>query len=365
MAKKIRSIDITGSSLIIGQDALAELKVQLEFERIRVQSFFILVDDNTSNHCLPILVSKIPLLEEACTIVIKPGEDHKTIQTCEFIWSELARHGANRNSMLINLGGGVITDIGGFAASAYHRGMSFINVPTTLMSMIDASIGGKTGVDLSSLKNIVGLFSNPRGIFVWPDFLKTLPHHYLVSGYAEMLKHAMISEPRFWKILTKMPMSLIRNWDEFIYEAASIKCRIVNNDPYESGYRRLLNFGHTLGHAFETYSLRHDENPISHGWAVAMGMICETYISYRLLDLSLKQRDEIVKTILANFDHYEIDANSIDELVELTYYDKKNRNGVVLLSLLREIGKAVDGQPCDAAMIRESLFRYTDFRRYR
>lgn len=365
MARKIKTIEIEGSSLYIGQDALDELRVQLDFYQIKVQRFFILADENTSVHCLPALQKKIPLLENACTIIVKAGEEHKTIQTCEYIWSELARQGANRNSMMINLGGGVITDMGGFAASTFHRGMPFINVPTTLMSMIDASIGGKTGVDLTSLKNIVGLFSNPHGIYVYPDFLKTLPHSHMVSGYAEMLKHAIITDPGFWKSLSKVPMALIRNWDDLIYQAAYIKCRIVNSDPLETGSRRLLNFGHTIGHAFETYSLRHDQSPISHGMAVAMGMICETYISYRLLNLSLKQRDEIVKTILANFDHYEVDSNAIDELVELTYYDKKNRDGVILLSLIKELGKAIDGQACDKAMIRESLFRYTDFRRYR
>lgn len=364
MARKIRSLEVTGTTLMLGEDALQHLRNRLEMMESKVRGFFILVDDNTSTFCLPLLVRQIPLLEKACPIIIKPGEEYKTIQTAEFIWKELTRQGANRNSLLINLGGGVISDLGGFAAATYHRGMQFINVPTTLMAMIDASIGGKTGVDLESLKNIIGLFVNPLGIYIWPEFLKTLPHQYLVSGYAEMLKHAIISDARFFKTLTKMPMSLIRNWEDLIFEAASIKVRIVNDDPLESNTRRLLNFGHTIGHAFETWSLRHDEKPMSHGRAVAMGMICETYISYRLLDLSLKERDEIIRSILFNFEHYEIEGSSIDELVELTYFDKKNRNGVILLSLVKEIGKAVDGQPCDKSLIRESLFRYTDFRRY-
>lgn len=364
MARKIRSLEITGTTLLIGENALLELRNRLELLENKIKGFFILVDENTVNHCLPPLIKQIPLLEMACPIIIKPGEGHKTIQTAEYIWEELTQHGANRNSLLINLGGGVISDLGGFVASTYHRGMQFINVPTTLMAMIDASIGGKTGVDLHSLKNIIGLFVNPLGIYVWPEFLKTLPHEYLVSGYAEMLKHAIISDNRFFRTLTKLPMSLIRSWEDLIFQAAFIKVKIVNDDPLESNTRRLLNFGHTFGHAFETWSLRHDVKPMSHGRAVAMGMICETYISYRLLDLPLKQRDEIIRSILFNFDHYDINGSSIDELVELTYYDKKNRDGVILLSLIKEIGKAVDGQPCDRSLVRESLFRYIDFRRY-
>lgn len=364
MMKKLRTLDIAGSPLFLGEDALPELAAQLEVYLRNKQSIFILADTNTAQHCLPPLLEKIPSLGKACRIIIEPGEDHKTIQTCEVIWNQLAVLGANRNSILINLGGGVVSDIGGFAASTFHRGMSYINIPTTLMSMIDAAIGGKTGVDLASLKNLVGLFASPLGVYVWSGFLKTLPHRYMLSGYAEIMKHAIIADADFWKKLSKTPMALINNWDEIIYHAAQIKCKIVNNDPLETGTRQQLNFGHTLGHAFETYSLRHDESPLSHGEAVAMGIICEAYISYRMLGLSLPQRDEIINNILLNFDHYQIHTSAIDELVEISIYDKKNRNGNVILTLLKEIGKAVDGQKCETALIRESLFRYTDFRKH-
>lgn len=361
MSKKLKTLEIAGSPVYLGQDALTELAGQLENILPSVQSVIILADKNTADHCINSLLDQVPQFNKASRIIIEPGEENKTIQTCEKIWSQLADIGANRNSLMINLGGGVVTDIGGFAASTFHRGMPFINIPTTLMAMIDASLGGKTGVDLASLKNLVGLFANPMSVFVWPGFLKTLPHRFLLSGYAEMLKHAIIADPDFWKTLIKKPMALVRDWDDLIFKAASIKAEIVNSDPNESGKRRLLNFGHTIGHAFETYSLRHDQNPLSHGEAVAMGIICEAYISYRLLDLPFAVRDNIIKNILLNFDHYRIELSAIDELVNITVYDKKNRDGNVLLTLIKEIGEATDGYRCDSAMIRESLFRYSDF----
>ncbi len=364
MSRKLKNFDIADSPVFLGQDALLELSSHLENRYKARSGIFILADRNTEKHCLPALLQQVPQLSNACIIVIEPGEENKTIQTCEEVWNKLAVLSANRQSLVINLGGGVISDLGGFAASTFHRGMSYINVPTTLMAMIDASLGGKTGVDLSSLKNMVGLFANPAGIYIWPGFLKTLPHKYMLSGYAEMLKHALIADADFWKKLSRMPMALIANWDDLIYHAALIKAKIVNNDPQESGLRRILNFGHTLGHAFETYSLRHDSKPMSHGEAVAMGIICESYISYRLADFPHEQRDEVIHNILLNFDHYTIETSAIDELVEITVYDKKNINGNLILSLLREIGKGIDGQPCETALVRESLFRYTDFKRY-
>lgn len=364
MTRRIEALDIAGSPLYLGQNALHILAEQLETNLKNSQSIFILADNHTSEYCLPILFQQVPKLSTAHLIVVAPGEENKTIQTCETIWTHLAEAGANRQSLLINVGGGVITDIGGFVASTFHRGMPFINIPTTLMSMIDAGFGGKTGVNMASLKNMVGLFANPLAVFVWSGFLKSLSHKYMLSGYAEMMKHALIADSDLWKKLVRFPMAVINNWDDLIYRSAQIKCDIVNNDPLETGSRRLLNFGHTMGHAFETFSLRHDASPISHGEAIAMGMICEAYISYRLIDFEHAQRQEIITNLLLNFDHYHIETTSINELVEITIFDKKNRQGNVLMTLLKEIGKAVDGQPCEAALIRESLFRYTDFVRY-
>jgi len=360
MGRKTKELDIAGTTITIGYDALT--KLSSEIGSFNSKDIFLLADYNTAEYCLPKLVKCIPTLADAKRIIIEPGEEYKTIETCEKVWTQLAATGANRSSLLINIGGGVITDLGGFIASTFHRGMAFINVPTTLMAMIDAALGGKTGVDLSSLKNMVGLIVNPQSVYVWPDFLLTLPHRYMLSGYAEMLKHALIADQDLWKLLLKKPMALIRDWEELIYRAASIKADVVNNDPLEKGRRRVLNFGHTIGHAFETYSLRHDDHPLSHGEAVAMGIICETYISYRVLDLPYSVRDIIIKHILLNFNHYKIDAKAIDELIEFVMLDKKNRSGNVLMTLIKDIGHALEGQVCNTAIIRESLFRYSDYK---
>jgi 3-dehydroquinate synthase len=364
MTNKLRTLEVADAPLFIGADSLAELAAQLSDKLKDRSPIFILTDKNTSQYCLPILLDQVPELKNACNLVVEAGEENKTIQTCETLWNQLALLGANRGSILINLGGGVISDMGGFVASTFHRGMSYINIPTTLMSMIDAAIGGKTGVDLASLKNMVGLISNPLGVYVWPEFLKTLPFRYLLSGYAEMMKHAIIADAHFWKKLTITPMAVITAWDDLIYRAAEIKCKIVSSDHHEKGPRRLLNFGHTIGHAFETYSLRKDSSPISHGEAVAMGMICASYISYRNCNLPLSQRDEIIRNVMLNFDHYNIETAAIEEILEITVYDKKNRNGKVIMTLIPEIGTAIHGQNVDISLIRESLFRYTDFRRY-
>ncbi len=364
MAKKLHTIDIAGTPVNIGEGVFGELQDHLTTTLATKEVIFILADENTIHHCYPVLISMVPHLEKANKIVIKPGEENKTIETCEKIWNQMAVEGANRQSLLINLGGGVICDLGGFAASVFHRGMAFINIPTSLMGMIDASLGGKTGVDLYSLKNQIGLFSKPAGVYVWPGFLSTLPHRQMLSGFAEMMKHALIADAAFWKKLTKIPMAVVADWEDHILTAIKIKAKIVNKDPNENGIRRQLNFGHTIGHAFETYSLRNDESPLTHGEAVAMGMICEAYISYRSLGLDHAQRDELVKNILLNFSHYKIPTEAIDELVEITHYDKKNRKGRLMLTLIQDIGKAVEGQQCELALVRESLFRYTDFSRH-
>lgn len=363
MSKKLHKTKIAGSQVFVGPAALDELKSHLGGVFANKETIFVIADENTVEHCFPLLVNAVPQLATANIIVVNAGDDNKTLVACERIWNELAVGGGNRRSLLINLGGGMITDMGGFAASVFHRGMDYINVPTSLLAMIDASIGGKTGIDLYSLKNLIGVFSSPECVYVWPEFLNTLPHRQLISGYAEMLKHALIADAGFWSQLIKTPMAVISNWEALILKAIEIKGDIVNKDIKEQGIRARLNFGHTIGHAIETYSLRHDDKPLAHGEAVAMGMICEAYISYRLLDFSHAQRDEVVKQILLNFNHYKIPVEAIDELVEITNYDKKNEKGQLVFTLLKSIGTSVDGQKCETALVRESLFRYTDFNR--
>lgn len=361
MAKNLYQFNVAGSPVYVGSTALEELKSHLSTHYSEKDGIIILADENTHEHCYPLLIEEVPRLSHAFKIVIPAGESQKTLETCERVWNQFAVAGANRRSLLINLGGGMISDLGGFTGAVFHRGMDFIHIPTSLLGMVDASMGGKTGVDLYSLKNLIGVFSNPKAVYVWPRFLKTLPLRQLLSGYAEMMKHALIADYNFWSRLIAIPMAVISDWESYIVEAIKIKAEIVNRDPLETGDRLLLNFGHTLGHAFETWSLRHDEKPLTHGEAIAMGIICETYISYRTAGLSIVERDEIVKRILLNFNSYKIPTLAIDELVEITNYDKKNQRGRPMLTLLRNIGNAVAGQAVEPALIRESFFRFTDF----
>lgn len=353
--------NVAGSPVHIGSQSLQELESHLHTQYGEKDGIIILADENTHEHCYARLISEVPRLARAFKIVIPSGESNKTLETCEKVWNQLAVAGANRRSLLINLGGGMVSDLGGFAGSVFHRGMDFINIPTSLMGMIDASLGGKTGVDLYSLKNIIGVFKNPAAVYVWPPFLDTLPLRQRLSGYAEMLKHALIADYNFWRRLISVPMAVISDWESYIVESIQIKAEIVNRDPFEKGDRMLLNFGHTLGHAFETWSLRNDEEPLTHGEAIAMGIICEAYISYRSAGLSMVERDEVVKQLLLNFNHYKIPTTAIDELVEITNYDKKNQKGRMMLTLIRNIGNAVAGQAIEPAIIRESFFRFTDF----
>ena len=361
MLKKLHKTEIAGSQVFVGQSALEELRFHMDDIFAKKENIFVLADENTMEHCFPVLADAVPQLAGASTIVVKAGDDNKTLAACEHIWNELAVAGGNRRSLLINLGGGVITDMGGFAASVFHRGMEYINLPTSLLGMVDASIGGKTGIDLYSLKNLIGLFSAPECVYVWPGFLHTLPHRQLISGYAEMLKHALIADADLWSLLIKTPMTEISNWETLILKAIEIKGNIVNKDFKEQGMRAKLNFGHTIGHAMETYSLRHDQNPLTHGEAVAMGMICEAYISFRLMDLSHVEFEEVVKHILLNFKHYKITAEAIDGLIEIMNYDKKNEKGEFVFALLKSIGTSAEGQKCEVALVREALFRYADF----
>src|SRR5690606_32174448 len=206
------------------------------------------------------------------------GEENKNIDFCIGIWKMLLDFGAERNSLLINLGGGVVTDMGGFAASTYKRGIDFVQIPTTLLSQVDASIGGKTGIDLDTVKNIIGTFTQPEAVYINVDFLNTLDKRQLVSGFAEMIKHDFIFDASYFEDLKGF--SFDRPDEDLIYRSVGIKNEVVKQDPKESGLRKILNFGHTIGHAVETYSIDNDDNPLLHGEAIAVGMICEAYLSH-------------------------------------------------------------------------------------
>ena len=315
--KEIKAIDY---SIWIGENSLSKLDIST-YSKVAI-----LVDENTKRDCL----FKLPQIENALIIEIKSGEEYKNISTCNFIWEQLTINNFDRNALLINLGGGVIGDIGGFCAATYKRGLEFIHIPTTLLAMVDASVGGKLGIDFKGFKNQIGLFNNPNAVLIYPKFLETLEESELKSGFAEVVKHALISDNSLWLKLKNTPFTDL-DWEDIIDTSVQIKNKIVLADPFEKGERKKLNFGHTFGHAIESYYLEKG-TPISHGEAVFMGMILETEIS----DLSETNKNEIKNYILSNFALPYTPNKSY--LHKFLLNDKKNQNEKINFTLLSGIG---------------------------
>lgn len=295
---------------------------------------FVLVDDNTKQYCLPLLT-----FENYVLIEIPSGESFKNVQTCGYIWDELLKNGADRKSVFINLGGGVIGDMGGFAASCFKRGMDFINIPTTLLSQVDASIGGKLAIDYKFAKNLIGLFKDPTAVFVSTVFFDSLPENQFKNGWAEIFKHALIYDPQLWADIHQLESLRLSDMEEIVTRNLKIKKAVVESDPFEKNIRKILNFGHTIGHAIESLSVENDENPLLHGEAIAIGMICEAYLSYKQVGLPKEELEDIVKTLKSHFNYYDLFKLNIDLVWEIMTYDKKNENGKVLCVLLKKIGK--------------------------
>ena len=263
---------------------------------------FVLVDSNTKSFCLPLFLSHFHQNKKPIILEIPEGEINKNIETCLKLWNNLSEKGADRNSLLINLGGGVVTDLGGFVASTFKRGIDFINIPTTLLSMVDASVGGKNGVDLGMLKNQIGIIKNPELVLIETEFLKTLPKNQITSGYAEMLKHGLIHSNKYWNSIKIFNELNINEIEELLWESVLIKYEVITEDPYEKGIRKTLNYGHTLGHAIETFSLsnKHFE-PLLHGDSIAIGMILASYLSAKLNNLPTETLNDITSHILMKF----------------------------------------------------------------
>ena len=315
--KEIKAIDY---SIWIGGNSLSKLDIS-NYSKVAI-----LVDENTKRDCL----HKLPKIENAIIIEIKSGEEYKSISTCNFIWEQLTINNFDRNSLLINLGGGVIGDMGGFCAATYKRGIEFLHIPTTLLAMVDASVGGKLGIDFKGFKNQIGLFNNPKAVLISPEFLETLAEKELKSGFAEVVKHALISDNSLWVKLKNIPFTDL-DWEDIIDTSVQIKNNIVLADPFEKGERKKLNFGHTFGHAIESYYLEKG-TPISHGEAIFMGMILETEIS----DLSESEKNEVKNYILSNFAlPYTPKKSSLHKFL---INDKKNQNGKINFTLLNRIG---------------------------
>jgi len=353
-----KRIKTDGHEVVFGRHSLAELAEALSGESYRGIKVFILADENTLSNCMPAIISKIPRLENAEIIEIESGEASKTLEVAGGIWEALSELGADRSSLLINLGGGVITDLGGFLAGTFKRGIRFINVPTSLLAMVDASVGGKTGINHSGLKNEIGIFNNPQGVYVDPTFLNTLPKSQLLSGFSEMVKHALIFSPGYWKQLQEVSLLDLSTLDDSIFRSIEIKNQIVNSDPFESGRRKILNFGHTIGHALESYSHESDSKILLHGEAVAIGMVCEAYISKKIEGLPEKKLEEISSFIFSFFPKVNLDAYTFHRLIELMRHDKKNRDERMNFTLLNELGDAVYDRNTRADLVVESLQYY-------
>lgn len=319
----------------------------------------ILVDNNTHEDCLPYFMSTIEGDYDFEIIELESGEINKNIETCSGVWNAFSELGLDRKSLLINLGGGVITDLGGFVACTFMRGIKYINIPTTLLAMVDASVGGKTGVDLGNLKNMVGVISESEMVLVDTNYLETLPVNQMCSGFAEMLKHGLIQDKAYWEKLGDLSKLDFEDLEEMIYESVLIKNKIVTKDPTEQNIRKYLNFGHTLGHAIESFYLTHPEKTtLLHGEAIAIGMILESYISYRLLGVTDQEMQHIIEVILATFPLIELDPKEYKNIMELLIHDKKNENGTVYFVLLNAIGDAKYNCKVSEEIIIESLEFY-------
>ena len=321
-------------------------------------SYFILTDDNVKDHCLLHLIKKVKVLQNADVLLIASGEENKNIETCVNLWNELTDSEADRKCLLVNIGGGVISDMGGFIASTYKRGIDFINVPTTLLSMADASVGGKTGIDFGSYKNHIGTFAQPKGVFIYPGFLKTLDDRQFINGFAEIIKSALIADAGMWKKIKALKSLNPSKINEFIYQSVQIKNNIVKKDPQEKNIRKALNFGHTIGHAVESLYLTKKGKQLLHGEAIAIGMIAEAYLSYKKKLLNELQLKEIVELILSYFDKIKLPENEFLVLMALMQQDKKNEQGKTRFTLLNGIGKFKINEELPTIDVLESLTFY-------
>ena len=314
-------------------------------------SVFILTDENIAPFWLPEVCEWLHC-PKAIKIIVEPGEQQKNLRTVQRIWNKLLKYNADRHSLLVNLGGGVISDMGGFAASCFKRGIDFINIPTTLLAMVDASIGGKTGVDFDGYKNQIGVFAEAKDVLVNPMFLSTLPDREILSGLAEMLKYGFIANPDLLQVD-------LENYESFIHQAAEIKKKIVADDPFEQGRRKILNFGHTIGHAIESHYLT-KENPLLHGEAVALGMWCALWLSVKKMGLnsSVLNDYEAKLPMLLSEAQFVVSEQDVDEIMKKLVHDKKSRDGKPQFVLLKAVGKPVYNVEIEPDVILEALYHF-------
>lgn len=346
---------IMKQSIIISKCLNAELDFHIK--SFNPDKVFIIVDNITEKFCLP-RISDIPSLKNAGIISICSTDNSKNINSLTHVWRYLSEQKATRYSLIINLGGGMVTDLGGFAASTFKRGLKFINIPTTLLAMVDASVGGKTGINFNGLKNEIGVFNNSDIVIIDTNFLKTLDSENICSGYAEMIKHSLISNEDIWSKLLTFDI-LAPNLNDLSYlleDSIKIKEEIVKNDPYETGMRKALNFGHTIGHAFESLSMI-KQSPILHGYAVAYGMICELYLCTIKVGFPIEKMRQTVSYIKYIYGIYDFSCDDYEVLYELMKHDKKNTANTINFTLLENIGKV----KINFTASKEDIFESFDF----
>lgn len=328
---------------------LAKAIAECEHDRI-----FVLVDETTNKLCWS-LVKDYLCLKDAQTIIIGATDRRKNLDTLVHVWESLQQGKATRHSLLINLGGGMVTDLGGFAASTYKRGINFINIPTTLLAMVDASVGGKTGINFGGLKNEIGVFNDAEFVLLDTNWLRTLDEENIRSGYAEMLKHGLIADDTMWAELINFNLVQpdLRQLASMLDKSVRIKERIVAEDPHEKGIRKALNLGHTFGHAFESWAMK--RQPVLHGYAVAFGLIAELYLATTQTDFPTERMRQTVNFIRAYYGSLPITCNDYPELIELMHHDKKNRGNEINVTLLGGIGDIRIDQTITEEDIKEAL----------
>ena len=342
------------------EQSLLEAIAQCEHDRL-----FLLVDETTERYCLPV-VEGFAALKDAKRIIIGATDTHKTLESLAHVWEELGVGGGTRHTLLINIGGGMVTDLGGFAASTFKRGINYINIPTTLLSMVDASVGGKTGINFNGLKNEIGVFNNAASVILHTQFLRTMDHENILSGYAEMLKHGLISNETMWAELMNYDVEDpdFGQLQQMVADSVAVKQRIVTEDPTEQGIRKALNLGHTAGHAFESFALRKSiiggQSPILHGYAVAYGLICELYLSAVKTGFPTDKMHQTVSFIKEHYGKMAITCDDYPTLLELMTHDKKNIGSTINFTLLGGIGDIRINQTANKQEIYEALDFYRE-----
>ena len=345
--------------IIISQNLCQSLTQAID--EVKHDHLFVLCDETTERLCLPV-VSDFECMKNAQRIVIPATDTHKTLESLSHVWSELQRMGATRHSLMVNLGGGMVTDLGGFAASTFKRGIPYINIPTTLLSMVDASVGGKTGINFGGLKNEIGVFNNARSVILDTTFLRTMDHENICSGYAEMLKHGLINNEEMWAELMNFSLELsdesLEKLGRMVAESVAVKERIVTEDPTEHGIRKALNLGHTAGHAFESLAL--ERKAVLHGYAVAWGMIVELYLCCVKTGFPQEKMRQTVAFIKENYGRMAITCDDYPHLIELMHHDKKNKGNSINFTLLGSIGDIRINQTATEEEIMEALDFYRE-----